>query len=245
MHSKNSYRQLTFVLFFTLVFFTSKSQGLKLPPRSEEFHLYSLVIDSIDHQNAILLDALSHAIKPSEEDMYLSKHWEFGILISEKDKPIFFKGRINVARGILECSVQNNLRMITPDKIKFFYLGGMKYIPVKGSSFRGSENNAFLNLVSLGPISLLRGYWIDVVYENGSNSLFPKATGQEKKVIQSRLYYSTDFKDFKEVRRNKKFITDLLTSKNNEVQDYAEINRLKFKSDRDISLIFDYFNQLN
>ncbi len=245
MTFKNSNKQLTIVLLFIFAFFSAESQELDFPSRTQEFQRYSSMIDSVDHQNSMLLESLSQAIKPSKEDMYLNEHWEFGILISMEDEPIFFNGRMNVTRGILECRVQNNVRMILPNKIKFFQMGGMKYIPVIGSSFRGSQNNNFLTLVSLGPVSLLKGYWIDVIYERSSNSLFPNATGQEKKVIKSRLYYSTDLKDFREVRRTKKFISDLLASRTNEVQDYVEINRLKFKSERDITLIFDYFNQLN
>ncbi|GAB4248089.1 MAG: hypothetical protein Tsb0034_27470 [Ekhidna sp.] len=202
------------------------------------------LIDSIKQQNISAIHSISTSFNPGGRDLYIDKDWKYGILLTDNDETIFFNGRINVARGYLECKVNNRIRKIASGRIKLVDLEGQTYIPVQSSDFESGGINTYLKVLSWGKISLVERYVVEVESRRG-DSLNPDLTGTESLVVESELYYTKDFEVFEELKTNKRFIFELMTSRKSEVEKMIDINKWKFSSNRDITSIFNYYNSLN
>ena len=211
---------------------------------SQELASATALVDSIKAENTFYLRSISTPINPSKKDVYIEEGWQHGVLVTDDENTLFFNGRINVVRGYLECKVENRIRKIAPGRIKLIDLEGKKYIPIKGSSIDGGGINTYMNILSLGQISLLKGYYI-IVKSRGGDSINQEITGTETLELGSDLFYTYDFGTIYRLRSNKKTILSLLSDKEDQVSNLIEINRLKFSSDRDISTIFNFYNTID
>ncbi len=212
---------------------------------SQALESYFLEMDSIVEANAADIKEISTSLSTNAKDVYLNEDWEHGVIITKENTAIFFNGRLNIARGYLECKVENRLRRITSSKVKLVELEGKRFIPVKASSMEGGIINTYLQVLSTGSINLVKEYVIDIEYQSTGNSLFPEMTGQKNLEIESVFYSSSDLTSFDKLKSNKKSILQLLSAKNDDIERLIDINRLKFSSERDITTIFNYYNTIN
>ena len=202
------------------------------------------IIDSIKAENTFLLKSISTSFNPSQKDVYIGEGWQHGILMMDDGKSLFFNGRINVVRGYLECKVENRIRKIASGRIKMIDLEGKKYIPISGSSIEGGGINTYMNILSLGEINLLRGYYI-IVKSRGGDSINQEITGTEILELSSDLFYTYDFETVYRLRTNKKTILSLLSDREDQISELIDVNKLKFSSDRDVSAIFNFYNTID
>lgn len=201
------------------------------------------LMDSIIQMNDEKLINISSEISTRSRDLYVDNEWRYGTVLTVDDEIIHISGRINVMRGYLECKVNNRLRKIASGRVKLVKINDQLFIPVQGNEIDGGGINTFMEVLSPGNFTLLRNYYIDIETRRG-DSLNPGLTGDQSAILKTNLFYSDDLKNFSTLKSTKNGVLNLLSDKANQIEELIEVNKLRFNSDRDITIIFNYYNSI-
>lgn len=201
------------------------------------------LMDSVIQMNDEKIIDISSEISTRSRDLYVDNEWRYGTVLTVDNEIIHISGRINVMRGYLECKVNNRLRKIANGRVKLVRLNDQLFIPVQGNEIDGGGINTYMEVLSPGNFTLLRNYYIDIETRRG-DSLNPGLTGDQSAILKTNLLYSKDLKNFSTLKSTKNGVLNLLGDKANQIEELIEVNKLRFNSDRDIAIIFNYYNSI-
>lgn len=201
------------------------------------------LMDSVIQMNDEKIIDISSEISTRSRDLYVDNEWRYGTVLTVDNEIIHISGRINVMRGYLECKVNNRLRKIANGRVKLVRLNDQLFIPVQGNEIDGGGINTYMEVLSPGNFTLLRNYYIDIETRRG-DSLNPGLTGDQSAILKTNLFYSKDLKNFLTLKSTKNGVLNLLGDKANQIEELIEVNKLRFNSDRDIAIIFNYYNSI-
>lgn len=190
------------------------------------------------------LKSISSHFQPSPEDVYLSKDWNYFKLITPEGEMYHFEGRLNITRSFVEAKIDNRIRKINNRKLGVLVNGTNRYILVKKEFLEESDRNIFMEILSIGDISLLNSIDIGFKRTRGTATLSPMVSGEEVKVIEQEYFVTQNFQSFQKFVARKSKIDELFGDKSDEIEKFIDLNNVKLRSTRDLVTVFNYYNTM-
>jgi len=181
--------------------------------------------------------------KSRNHNLYLNASWQNSAVVNEDDEVIYFNGRYNVLDKAIELKNKNGIRSIRADRVKAAMIGKRYFIVVPQEFIEGVANTSFFELLSLGKTNL----YVQHILKSrmiGSNSLTTSLNGDKEYYIDQELYYHKTGQSCKKLKSNKKNVLTLMEDGRIEVETFRKENNLKYKSQKDLIRIFDFYNSL-
>ncbi len=207
-------------------------------PGQSQIDLARIASMEADHVDRIHSISSPYAI--TSRSFYLDENWDHLIIVTNDYEMLHTSGRINLVRKLIEIKVQNKPRRLNESKVRAVLVNGVRIIKVNADKIKGENETKYMKVLSNGRYTLLEGYSIGFK-TIGEGALDPGIGGQEKLFLDTDLYYTTGFKQFTRIRSNNS-IYSLLEDKIDDMKKYVDNNNLKLKKNRDVSLLFDYYN---
>ena len=237
---RTSFSQLAkkLVVLFALFFILKPVQAQEISLLVEPLPAYR---DSISD----LLLKYSFPIKQGQKphDLYIGLSWESSLLLTRDGKILPFVGRFNVVSSLVEMKVNAQVFAFDINRIKAVYIGGRLFVPVEGLLIKGQEKNSFVEILTTG--NLLCYYDLNSSIENSSDVLTSSITGKTSYRLNPIYYSKNADGDIQKLAiANQKQLDQFFQEFSPQISDYIKTNKLKRKKERDLIILFKYYNEL-
>ncbi|TDE51330.1 hypothetical protein [Flavobacterium sp. GT3P67] len=177
-----------------------------------------------------------------EGTIYLFPNWEGKFEIYDSDNKGFSLANLNY--NVLTKMIESKF---TKDSIFRFEAKKINFIKYASKRYRFYDIRESLELFQELYISdnvrFLKGF--NVTYKEGYiNPLTQAYIQKEKCYIVEKYFLKLNNKNFIELKLNKHSILKQLGDKASQIKKYASISKLRFKSERDLFMIFQYYDTL-
>jgi len=184
-------------------------------------HINNLFVQnefSENSENDLLFVCRTSINDPSEK-----KEWTTSVLIDYKDQAHQVKGHYDVSTDEIQILLQNQPRTIFPQKIKAIKVGQMIFVPCE---FEGQDalTYGYFQVLSSNKIDLLKRF------EN-NNGMIDKSFYIRKKDEAAKL-----------LKLNNAFVLKHLND--GKSKKYLKNRKLNLKEEKDLVLLFNYYNEL-
>lgn len=199
----------------------------------------SLLVDNsvlpAQKTNDILFIFRESLLEEDKKTIFLNKDWSDGYILTYKNEKHKFPVRYNVAEGEMQIFYKDKIKALYPEKVKGVSFDNTVFI---ASSFikKSETYNGFFELLSSGKmITLLMRYEVKEVAET---------SGISTKKITTKYFIKYEDMAAEEVDIKKKTILKLFKKQEKKINEFLQKNKIDFKSKKDLSSLFDYYNSL-
>ena len=109
----------------------------------------------------------------------------------------------------MEAKVGNRVRKLHFQRLAALIIDGRKFMPISGDKIEKESSNVFMEIRSIGKVTLLEKYKIGFKTTGGS-SFNPEISSVDRPFLDSDLYYSFDLKTIKKLPAGKNSILKIL-----------------------------------
>lgn len=183
----------------------------------------------------------------SEGTVYLSNDWNVGNILLENEKALIdHQFNYNLQSHQLEIKDdEGDIRVLNFGAVKNFAWQSKKgpeyYEPC--TIYDKNMPGFFKVLNSEGKAKFLVKPSLEIIYANHNPAM--DAGKNHDTYTVSYDYYIYNGGKLIKVRKRKNSILSALKDKKEEVKNYAKENKLRFKDEKDIAKMVDYYNELN
>jgi LAO/AO transport system kinase len=180
-------------------------------------------------------------------DVYIDSHWAMTSIELIDDKKIeWYWTRYDLRSDELEIKTPAGTKIMSSNRIKEFYVkdttgANRKFINATSFKKEGVPLNGILEMLAEGTRPLFKQFRLDIQRPN-YNPALNSGTRDSKIIKSSDYYYSIDGELIK-IPNAKKFIASL-GEHSNPVNNYIRKNHLSMKEEKDLNLIFSFYNSL-
>ncbi len=183
---------------------------------------------------------ISSPLTLDSKSFYLDEQWNHIMILTKTNEVLHTTGRINLARMYAEIIVNRHVRRLNENKVKALIVNGSTLIKVGSDKIEDRNISSFMDVLSVGKLTLLEAYKIGFKVEEHAYS---GVVRDEIAFLSSDFYYTEDFDVFIPVN-GKRDILRIMADKRTEVENFIKVNKLKLHQRKNLSALFDYYNSL-
>ncbi len=198
-----------------------------------------------------VIKQISYTPRGNYQELFISEQWHKGSLLLKsgeiiKNCPM----RYDIHRNMMEIRVDNQIRIIEGHRINKFIWNNYKAQPavfVNAEKYK-KENSSlslsgFVRIITRGKVSFIAKMNTEILYANYNQAL---SVGSKKnKLIKSEAFYLVKNNQTTKIRKKRRDVLNYFENKSALLKQYAKKNNLRFRKEKDLAQIIDYYNALN
>lgn len=181
--------------------------------------------------------------KGVDGEPYLDTEFKKSILLTKENKIIHVKGRYRVYDDQIEIITGKEQMDVFKDKVLAVGIGGQVFVPRKLLNKEGKIELHWLELISEGSLNLYKRYAMEIRRAD-YNPALNSGHKNDYLFLNTKMYYAKGDLTAKPkvLKSGRVAVLEALKKRKNAVNTYAKKERIKWSKEKDLKLLFDYYN---